>query len=72
MEEKILEYIIEYGLKNGILPTFREIMAGVGLKSTSSIEIYLERLAEKRKIEKVNGLSRYRVKGLEYVKRESD
>jgi repressor LexA len=70
MEEKILEYIIGYGLKNGILPTFREIMAGVGLKSTSSIQIYMERLSARGEIEISD--RRYRVRRLEYVKRESD
>lgn len=67
-EEKILKYIKSYMLKCGVTPTIREICIGVGLKSTSSVQHYMDILASKGHIERLDRHSgRYRVKGMKYV-----
>lgn len=65
MEDKIYDFIVDFGLKNGYLPTYREIGEGVGLKSTSSIAYYMVILSDKGRIEQITD-KRYRVKGLRY------
>ena len=65
MEDKIYDFIVDFGLANGYLPTYREIGEGVGLKSTSSIAYYMVKLAGDGRIETVTD-KRYRVKGLRY------
>ena len=42
MNEKILQFIIDYIQEHGYSPTIREIGAGVGLKSTSSVVYHLK------------------------------
>lgn len=64
MKERILEYIKEYACREGILPTYREIAKGVGLKSPSSVYTYMLKLSDE--IEIVG--TRYRVKGIKYVR----
>jgi len=64
MKDKILEYIKEYALKTGLLPTYREIGAGVGLKSSSSLFYYFGELIRDGEIERYG--KRYRVRGLKY------
>jgi len=46
-EQKILDFIKKQIKENGYPPSVREICAAVGLKSTSSVHLYLNRLAEK-------------------------
>lgn len=46
-EQKILDFIKEQIKENGYPPSVREICAAVGLKSTSSVHSYLNKLAEK-------------------------
>jgi len=65
MEDKIYDFIVDFGLENGYLPTYREIGDSVGLKSTSSIAYYMGKLICKGNIVVVTD-KRYRVKGLRY------
>ncbi|MDD2627340.1 MAG: transcriptional repressor LexA [Clostridia bacterium] len=51
-EQKILYFLKEQIKENGYPPSVREICAAVGLKSTSSVHLYLTRLAEKGYIAK--------------------
>ncbi len=51
-EQKILDFIKKQIKENGYPPSVREICAAVGLKSTSSVHLYLNRLAEKGCISK--------------------
>lgn len=46
-EQQILDFINEYSVSNGYPPSVREICAGVGLSSPSSVHDYLKRLEEK-------------------------
>lgn len=66
MKRKILNYIKEYACREGVLPTYREICEGIGLKSTSSVAYYMNKLVIDREIDPVEGLSRYRVRGIRY------
>ena len=61
---EIYEYILEYALREGMLPTIREIGEGVGLISTSSVESHMRKLESEGLIERVG--KRYRVRGLKY------
>jgi SOS-response transcriptional repressor LexA len=47
-ETEIMKYIQEYIEENSISPSFREIMMGVNLKSTSSVDRYLFQLQAKQ------------------------
>lgn len=46
-EQMILDFINEYLTSNGYPPSVREICAGVGLSSPSSVHDYIKRLEEK-------------------------
>ena len=46
-EQQILDFINEYSVSNGYPPSVREICAGVGLSSPSSVHDYIKRLEEK-------------------------
>ena len=65
MTDKVYDFIVDFALANGYLPTYREIGEGVGLKSTSSIAYYMTKLTVGGRIETVTD-KRYRVKGLRY------
>ena len=45
--KKLVDFINEYSISNGYPPSVREICAGVGLSSPSSVHDYLKRLEEK-------------------------
>jgi len=47
-EKEILKYIINYQKECHLSPSFREIMKGVGLNSTSNIDRYLYNLTKKK------------------------
>lgn len=66
-DQEIYNYIVEYAIKNGCLPTIREIGDGVGLKSTSSVEHHMNRLQNRGFITREWGGKRYTVKGLRYT-----
>ena len=51
-EQNILNFIKKQIKENGYPPSVREICSAVGLKSTSSVHLYLNRLAEKGAISK--------------------
>ena len=53
-EVNILNFIKKQVNENGYPPSVREICKAVGLKSTSSVHMYLTRLAEKGELEKTN------------------
>ncbi len=49
-EQKILIFIKEYKAKNDWAPSVREIGDAVGLKSPSTVQVYLEELQAQGKI----------------------
>ena len=49
-ERKILDFIGAYWKKNNVSPSYREIGAGVGLRSASSVNRYVRSLANKGEI----------------------
>jgi len=56
--DRVYEYICNYIRKNNISPSVRDICAGVGLKSTSSVHAYLKQLDQLGKIEYRPGIRR--------------
>lgn len=70
MKKVILTYIKNYIKEHGYPPTVREIGAGVGLKSTSSVQSHLKKMLEMGMIESDAGLGcprAIRVPGMKYV-----
>ena len=63
-EQKILDFIKKQIKENGYPPSVREICSAVGLKSTSSVHLYLTRLEEKGCITK-KGLKTRAIKVME-------
>lgn len=57
-ERKMLEYISETIRKNGYSPSVRDIRSVLGIKSTSTVHLYLERLEKKGYIKKESSKSR--------------
>lgn len=57
-EAQIFEYIKSFSIENGYAPSYREISAGVGIKSTNSVKKYVDRLVEKKLITKQDNKSR--------------
>ena len=71
--ERIVSFIIDYISQHGYAPTVREIGAGVGLRSTSSVNAHMRRLFKDGKLETdaAEGSPRaIRVPGYKYVKDE--
>lgn len=56
--ERVYNYICNYISQNQISPSVRDICAGVGLKSTSSVHTYLKQLDSQGRIEYRPGLRR--------------
>lgn len=54
----VLEFIREFVGREGYTPTVREIMRGVGLRSTSAVAYWLARLEEAGEIERPPGKRR--------------
>lgn len=69
MEEKILEFCKEYFKQHGYTPSSREIRDGVGLRSTSSVNLHMDRLYDQGLIASDHrGLPRaFRVVGMTVV-----
>lgn len=65
-KDEIYNFIVNYAIKEGVLPTIREIMFGVGLTSTASVYSHFKKLVLEGKIEPIDGTKRYKVKGLRY------
>jgi len=51
---RILEFITEYSHAYNVAPSYREICAAVGLKSTSSVSRYVDQLKKERMLMSVN------------------
>ena len=49
-EREVLNFIREYWKKYQLYPSFREIGAGIGLRSASSVSRYIRSLTEKGEI----------------------
>ena len=49
-EREVLDFIREYWRKYKLYPSFREIGAGIGLRSASSVNRYIHSLTEKGEI----------------------
>lgn len=64
-EEVVLKFIKQFMLKEGYTPTIRQIGFGIGLKSTSSVQTYFNRLVERGDI--VRHGKNYSVRGMKYV-----
>ena len=58
LEQAVYDYISRTIEKLGYAPSVRDIKAAVGIKSTSTVHSYLERLERKGYIEKEQGKSR--------------
>lgn len=54
----LLDFIKDFTEKNGFSPSYREIMAGLGLKSVSAVAEHINNLVEKGVIKKNPGASR--------------
>lgn len=57
-EAEIFEFIKTFSRINGYSPSYREISAGVNIKSTNSVKKYVDRLVEKKLITKQDNKSR--------------
>ena len=54
----VLEYIQDFTEEKGCSPSYREIMAGLGLSSVSAVAEHVENLVEKGVLKKVSGAAR--------------
>jgi SOS-response transcriptional repressor LexA len=57
-QQRILDFIVDYTDKNGVSPTYREIGAGLGLKSVSSVAEHIDNLVALGAIKKGEDSSR--------------
>lgn len=57
-EQDVLDFIRAYRCKYGLSPTIREIGEGLGLHSTSSVQKYIQSLAEQGYLQKMEGKMR--------------
>ena len=57
-EQLVYDYIKENIKKNGYSPSIRDICSALGIKSTSTVHLCLDRLEKKGYIQKENGKSR--------------
>lgn len=70
MKEIILKFIIKYMTEHGYSPSVRDICDGVGLRSTSSVQAHIKKMAELKMIE-IDGLSRaIRVPGYQFIRKQ--
>ena len=72
MRQKIYDFIVEYIKGHGYPPTFREIGAGVGLKSTQSVNYHLQKMFVSGDLETdhLQCPRAIRVPGYEFVRKE--
>ncbi len=54
----VLEFIQDFTEEKGYSPSYREIMAGLGLTSVSAVAEHVENLVEKGALKKVPGAAR--------------
>ena len=64
-EEDVLKYIKSFMVENGYTPTIRQIGYGIGLRSTSSVHVYFDRLVLRGDI--ILHGKNYAVRGVKYV-----
>jgi len=57
-QQKVLSFVKERLLKDGIPPSVREICEATGIKSTSTAHTYLKRLQDEGYIDRLSGLNR--------------
>lgn len=48
--EATLKWITDYFIEHGYAPSFREIMAGMGFKSLSSVQAYMNAMIDRGEI----------------------
>ena len=65
--ERVYNYIVDYMTENQYSPSIRDIMEGVGLKSTSTVHSHLCRLELNGKI-RFEGVRRIYVEGYKFGK----
>lgn len=71
-DKDILDFIKDYMVKNGTVPTVREIGEGVCLYSTTSVYKHMQNLVRLGEIIPVKEKGyRYIVKGMRYVREET-
>lgn len=58
MSRKVLAFLYDYIDKHGYAPSIREICAGVGLRSTSTVWFHLDTLESQGLIRRTPGLPR--------------
>lgn len=63
-DREVLDFIKEYAVREGMLPTMREIGVGVKLASVNTVHLHIHNL-EKEGLLEIRG-KRYKVKGLRY------
>lgn len=70
--KKVYDFLVEFITENGYAPCLREICAGTGLNSTSSVYEHLMKLEKEGKIEMKRGYSPRAIKlvGYKFVKME--
>ena len=69
--KQIRDYIVQYTISHGWPPSVREIGEGVGLESTSSVQLHLKQMEDAGIITMVPGQPRYiTVPGLEIIWQE--
>ena len=54
----VLEFLQDFTEEKGYSPSYREIMAGLGLSSVSAVAEHVENLVEKGVLKKVSGAAR--------------
>lgn len=64
--DEILEFIKKFMMEHQYPPTVREIGDGVGMKSTSTVYVHIEKLIKEGRIEMDGSARTIRVKGIEY------
>ena len=57
-EKRVLDYIVDSTRKNGYPPAVRDIQQALGIKSTSTVHSYIQRLEDKKYLERDAGKSR--------------
>lgn len=71
-DKEILDFIKDYMVEHGTIPTVREIGEGVCLYSTTSVYKHMQNLVRLGEIIPVKEKSyRYIVKGMKYVREET-
>ncbi len=68
-QSKVFEFLKTYAVeRNGVMPTFDEIAAHIGIRSKSGVSRIVEELIDQRKIRR----RAYKARGLEFVGVERD